>query len=55
LKNKKLDSNTIAEGAERANQEADPPSDMHGSREYRLDMIKVFTRRTLNLALSRVK
>ncbi len=55
LKTKKLNTSTIAEAAERANQEADPPSDMHGSREYRLDMIKVFTRRTLSLALSRVK
>ncbi len=55
LKNKKVDTGTIAQAAEHANEEADPPSDMHGSREYRLDMIKVFTKRALNLALSRVK
>jgi carbon-monoxide dehydrogenase medium subunit len=55
LKGKKLSKETIAEAGERANEEADPPSDMHGSREYRLDMIKVFTRRTLNLALSRAR
>ena len=55
LKNRTLDAGTIAEAAERANEGADPPSDMHGSREYRLDMIKVFAKRALNLALSRVK
>ncbi len=54
LKGKKLNDQTIAEGAEEANAEADPPSDMHGSREYRLEMIKVFTRRAVKLALSRV-
>lgn len=53
LRGKKLSDKEIAEAAERANQEADPPSDMHGSREYRMDMIKVFTRRALKLALSR--
>jgi len=54
LKGKKLTDGEIAEASERANQEADPPSDMHGSREYRMDMIKVFTKRALKLALSRV-
>ncbi len=53
LKGKKLNEETIAAGAEKANAEADPPSDMHGSREYRLEMIKVFTRRAVKLALSR--
>lgn len=55
LKGKTLDAKNIAEAAELAVNGADPPSDMHGSREYRLDMIKVFTRRTVNLALGRVK
>jgi aerobic carbon-monoxide dehydrogenase medium subunit len=54
LKGKKLDEATIVAGAEKANAESDPPSDMHGSREYRLDMIKVFTKRAIKLALSRV-
>ena len=54
LKGKKLNENEIAEAAKVANKEADPPSDMHGSREYRMDMIKVFTRRALKLALSRI-
>ena len=54
LKGKKLNEETIVAGAEEANAEADPPSDMHGGREYRLEMIKVFTKRAVRLALSRV-
>ena len=54
LKGKVLDDKTIADAAERANEGADPPSDMHGSREYRMEMIKVFTRRTVKLAMSRL-
>lgn len=52
---KNLTDENIANAAERATEGADPPSDMHGSREYRLDMIKVFTRRTIKLALSRIR
>jgi aerobic carbon-monoxide dehydrogenase medium subunit len=55
LKGKILDEKTISEATEKGTEGADPPSDMHGSREYRLDMIKVFIKRTTNLALSRVK
>ena len=55
LKGKILDDNTISEAAERGTEGADPPSDMHGSREYRLDMIKVFIKRSAKLALSRVR
>jgi carbon-monoxide dehydrogenase medium subunit len=55
LKGKTLDDKTIAEAAEKEVDGADPPSDLHGSREYRLEMIKVFIRRTTKLALSRVK
>ncbi len=55
LRGKTLDDKTIAEAAEKGTEGADPPSDIHGSREYRLDMIKVFIRRTTKLALSRVK
>ncbi|MHB8568522.1 MAG: FAD binding domain-containing protein [Nitrososphaerales archaeon] len=55
LKGKVLDDNNIHDAAEKANEGADPPSDMHGSREYRMEMIKVFTRRTLKLALGRIK
>lgn len=55
LKGKVLDDKVIAEAAEKGVEGADPPSDIHGSREYRLDMIKVFIRRTVKLALSRAK
>ncbi len=55
LKGKTLDDKTIAEAAEKGTEGASPPSDMHGSKEYRLEMIKVFIRRTTKLALSRVK
>lgn len=44
---------TIAGAAERAVEGADPPSDVHGSKRYRLEMIKVLTRRSLRLATSR--
>jgi aerobic carbon-monoxide dehydrogenase medium subunit len=55
LRGKTLDDNVIAEAAERAVEGVSPASDVHGSREYRLEMIKVLTRRSLKLALSRVK
>lgn len=55
LKGRTLDEKTIMEASLKVPEGADPPSDMHGSREYRLEMIKVFTRRSLKLAMSRVK
>ena len=55
LRGKTFDDKTIAEAAEKATEGADPPSDVHGSRGYRLEMIKVLTRKSLKLALSRVK
>jgi carbon-monoxide dehydrogenase medium subunit len=55
LKGKKLDDKTIIEASNQKPEGADPPSDMHGSKEYRMEMIKVFTKRTLKLALGRVK
>lgn len=53
LKRKVLDEATIVEAAERAVEAADPPADVHGSKKYRLETIKVLTRRSLRLALSR--
>jgi aerobic carbon-monoxide dehydrogenase medium subunit len=53
LKGKTLDEATIAEAADRAVEGADPPSDVHGSREYRLETIKVLTKRSLRIALQR--
>jgi carbon-monoxide dehydrogenase medium subunit len=49
------DDKTIAEAAEKAAEGADPLSDVHGSREYRLEMIKVLTRRSLKLARDRIR
>jgi len=53
LKGSSLDEGTLALAAERATDGAEPTSDVHGSREYRLAMIKVLTRRSLELAVSR--
>jgi carbon-monoxide dehydrogenase medium subunit len=55
LEGKPLDDQAILEAAEKASEGLNPPSDVHGSREYRLEMIKVATRRSLKLALSRAK
>lgn len=55
LVGKKLTDDEVKAASDKANEEADPPSDMHGSREYRLEMIKVITKRALKLALSRAK
>jgi carbon-monoxide dehydrogenase medium subunit len=51
---KTLDDKTILEAAERAIEGADPPSDVHGSKEYRLETTKVLTKRSLKLALDRI-
>lgn len=55
LKGKALNEENIKEAAKMARKIADPPSDIHGSREYRLDMIEVFVRRALKLSFERVK
>ncbi len=55
LKGRTADESAIAEASERAVEGIDPPSDVHGSREYRIEVAKVLTRRSLRLALSRVK
>lgn len=55
LRGKALDDKTIIEASNQKPEGANPPSDMHGSKEYRMEMIKVFTKRSLRLALGRVK
>jgi carbon-monoxide dehydrogenase medium subunit len=45
----------ISEAGDAASAEADPPSDVHGSAEYRKEMIKVFVRRVAKKALERAK
>jgi carbon-monoxide dehydrogenase medium subunit len=53
LRGKTLEEATIAEAADRAIEGADLQSDAHGSREYRLETIKVLTKRSLRLASKR--
>jgi carbon-monoxide dehydrogenase medium subunit len=45
----------LAEAGEVASTEADPPSDVHGSVEYRRELVKVFVKRVARLALERAK
>jgi carbon-monoxide dehydrogenase medium subunit len=53
LKGETLNEAKIQEAAERTVEGVDPPSDMHGSGQFRLEMIKVLTKRSLKLALDR--
>ena len=55
LVGKALDDLTMAETAERAVEDVDPISDIRGSREYRLEVVKVLTRRTLRTAVGRLR
>jgi carbon-monoxide dehydrogenase medium subunit len=48
------DDGLIEEAARKASEESDPASDVHGSAEYRREMVKVFTRRALKKALQNV-
>ena len=52
---KVINSDLLAEAGEIASAEADPPSDVHGSAEYRKEMVKVFVRRAAEKALERAK
>jgi carbon-monoxide dehydrogenase medium subunit len=51
LAGRSLTDETIHEAAERAAEAAHPISDTRGSAEYRKEIVKVLTRRTLNKAL----
>jgi len=55
LKGKVLDDSAIAEASILAQEGLQPPADIHGTSEYRREMVKVFTSRTLKLAISRAK
>ena len=52
---KVLDDALFAEAAQVASSEASPPSDVHGSAEYRREMVKVFVRRAARRALEKAK
>ena len=50
-----INDHLLAEAGEAASAEADPPSDVHASAEYRREMVKVFVRRAAIKALERAK
>lgn len=45
----------LTEAGDIASREADPPADVHGSAEYRREMVKVFVKRAARIALERAK
>jgi carbon-monoxide dehydrogenase medium subunit len=55
LAGKPLDDATIAAAAEHASHGVDPLSDLHASGEYRLALARVYTKRTLQRALTRAQ
>jgi carbon-monoxide dehydrogenase medium subunit len=55
LVGKAINQDLLAKAGEIASEEAAPPADVHGSAEYRREMIKVFVRRVGLLALERAK
>jgi carbon-monoxide dehydrogenase medium subunit len=52
---KVINSDLLAEAGDIASAEADPPSDVHASAEYRKEMFKVFVRRAAEKALEKAK
>jgi carbon-monoxide dehydrogenase medium subunit len=52
---KVLNDALLAEAGDVASAEADPPADVHGSVEYRREMVKVFVRRAAAKALERAR
>jgi carbon-monoxide dehydrogenase medium subunit len=52
---KTINEGLLTKAGEIASREADPPSDVHGSAEYRREMVKVFVRRAARIALERAK
>ena len=55
LMEKVINDNLLAEAAGIASADADPPSDVHASAEYRREMAKVFVKRAAAKALERAK
>jgi CO/xanthine dehydrogenase FAD-binding subunit len=52
---KVINDHLLAEAGEIASAEADTPSDIHASAEYRKEMIKVFVRRAAGRALEKAR
>jgi len=55
LVGKTINDNLLTKAGEVASIEASPPVDVHGSAEYRREMVKVFVKRVARLALERAK
>ena len=55
LAGKVITDDLLAEAGEAAATEADPPADVHGSTEYRREMVKVFVRRVVKKASERAR
>jgi len=55
LIDRELSDTLFGEAGEAASAGADPPSDVHGSAEYRKEMIKVFVRRVAKRAFARAR
>jgi carbon-monoxide dehydrogenase medium subunit len=55
LTGKALNDSLLAEAGEVAATETNPPSDVHGSAEYRREMVKVFVKRVARIALERAR
>ncbi len=53
LAGRRLDDETVREAARLAAQEAQPTADLRGSAEYKRDMVRVLTERSIRLALVR--
>ena len=55
LLGKNLNEIRLEDISEKASEAAEPNSDIHASKEYRKDMIKVFTKKCLELAINRAR
>ena len=55
LTNKRLNENVISEGGLRATEGLSPPSDIRGTSEFRLKMVRVLTQRALRISSNRAR
>lgn len=55
LARQRISRELVEKAGELAAEDSDPPSDVHGSADYRREMVKVMTRRGLQEALARTK
>jgi len=55
LVGKTINDSLLTKAGQIASTEVDPPADVHGSAEYRREMVKVFVKRVTRIALERAK